>query len=105
MDHHPVQFVTVSLTEGSSIVGNPISRDKQVAGYTRKFRVRKGDDIGQGIVLQVLDVDLVQIFIGAENVVYLTGLATPEDDYLIYPGYQLILEECGSIPALLVERN
>ncbi len=78
MDHNAVKFVGIGFPNLRRVVGHTLGRNEQVAGYEGELCIGKRHDIGEGIVLEVLQVDRVEVFVGTKDVVQLTELSAVE---------------------------
>jgi hypothetical protein len=64
MYNHPVEFLGFGNREFSSVLFYPFNGDKNIAHNDAFFfRIIKSDDIGIGIMIQVLLVYLQQVFV------------------------------------------
>ena len=71
VDHDPKQFVVERHLEFQGVLAYAVDADKQVALDLGWGRVGEGNNIGQRVVLQVLDIDGMQVVIGAKDKVEL----------------------------------
>lgn len=68
MKYHPVHFATEGLPQLPGVLAHPVGADIHLSTqFAGNFRNIKGDDIGVVIMVQILAVDLEEVFIGAEN--------------------------------------
>ncbi len=84
MDNYPVEFVLITDFEGLGIFSDSFDTDVDIT-FDGGFRIGKGDDIGQGIVLEKIEVNLVEICIGAENIVDIVQCSSLLIDALANP--------------------
>ena len=70
MDNYPVQLFFKWPTKLFSIFPDPINANENISfDITFVFRIIESDDIGEGIVVKVFPVELVQIIVRAKNIV------------------------------------
>lgn len=65
--HHPVEFLLEAHLVGLCIVADSFDADENIPFHLWRFRIGECDDIGKGVVLEVLDVQLEQVVVSAEN--------------------------------------
>ena len=85
MNHDAVELVFVRLAVFGGVVGYAVGRNKQVTADKGELSVGKGDDIGKGIVLEVLQIDGVEVVVGAEDISKLTELPVAKGNDLGNP--------------------
>jgi hypothetical protein len=75
--HNAAKFLRKGHLIGFGVIGYAFGADKEIAFKSvGKIGIIEGDDIGIIVVIEVFDIDLPEVFIGAEDVGnFVNGLA------------------------------
>ena len=67
MNHHSVKFLLESNSEIAGIVADAVGTDEDIAFDVGRLEVWKRDDVGEGVVFEVLHIEIVQVIVAAKD--------------------------------------
>ena len=67
MYHHPVEFLLEILAQIAGILGHPVHADEHLAADDVVLPIVETDDVGVGVVIQILDIEFEKLLVAAKK--------------------------------------
>lgn len=68
MNNHALQLSKKRKRTIFSVIGYPIDTNVQITTDIGRFSIRESNNISQGIVVEIIDIELVEILVAAKDV-------------------------------------